>query len=388
MASFSKFRRYITERALLGTDQLWLTLDEETLTIVEPVRDFALHLHATGSSRNTLRSYVPRVTEFLNWCHDNHIDWRVITLRQMARYKRFLAEGITTRRKTRKPETVAAHLTAVLEFFRNAVRERDMSPEVVNRLTVDRFLTHLPRQFDPGESGQNRRVRSHVLRTPIIERVPRALSPEEWDAVLACCSSSREILLFRLLHDSGLRIGEALGMRRSDVHFLADSRSLNCRFGGPHVHVTRRLDNDNGALAKSGRSRPVPASRDVVKAYFAYMRERDSYPAAIRSDYLLVSLDPRFEGRPLSYSAVKKTFDRVRRATGISDFTPHILRHTAATNWLHVGGAEIDTVRDLLGHASLASTNVYVHPSDEGKRRAIDDVEDFFGESDEEGGQR
>src|SRR6266540_1354098 len=67
----------------------------------------------------------------------------------------------------------------------------------------------------------------------------------------------------------GLRIGEALGLRRADMHLLPDSRGLGCTVVGAHVHVAHRA-NPNGALAKSRFPRSVPASDAVLASYADY----------------------------------------------------------------------------------------------------------------------
>ena len=81
--------------------------------------------------------------------------------------------------------------------------------------------------------------------------------------MLACCRRPREHFMVILLLDTGLRIGEALGLRRGDMHLLPDSRGLGCATVGAHVHVRHRA-NPNGALAKSRFPRTVPASDAVL----------------------------------------------------------------------------------------------------------------------------
>lgn len=92
--------------------------------------------------------------------------------------------------------------------------------------------------------------------------------------MLGCCRPPRERFLVVLLHDTGVRIGEGLGMRRCDMHLLPDSRALGCAVLGPHVHVIRRV-NSNGALAKSRFSRTVPASDAVLQWTFALYVDLD-----------------------------------------------------------------------------------------------------------------
>ena len=170
-----------------------------------------------------------------------------------------------------------------------------------------------------------------------------------------------------LLH-TGLRIGEGLGLRRCDMHMLPDSRGLGCATVGAHVHVRHRA-NPNGALAKSRFPRSVPASDAVLAAYADYQYERAQTVGGTGNDMVLVNLYHEPLGAPMNYRAAKRFFDRVAGECGFP-VRPHMLRHTAATNWIRAG-VDIDVVRALLGHASLASTTVYLHARDEDKRRAV-----------------
>jgi len=74
-----------------------------------------------------------------------------------------------------------------------------------------------------------------------------------------------------------------------DVHFVPDATRLGCRVRGEHLHVRHRA-NSNGAMAKSRRSRAVPADWFVVQAHDQYMLERGACPQASRCDFLLVNL--------------------------------------------------------------------------------------------------
>ncbi|MEU4496004.1 tyrosine-type recombinase/integrase [Streptomyces sp. NPDC023998] len=96
------------------------------------------------------------------------------------------------------------------------------------------------------------------------EPVGRA-SDEEVLALLRACRSARDRFIVLLLARAGLRRSEAVGMRREDIHFILDASVLGCRIPGSHLHVVRR-DNDNGAWAKSKRSRAVPVDFLLVQA--------------------------------------------------------------------------------------------------------------------------
>jgi integrase/recombinase XerD len=106
-------------------------------------------------------------------------------------------------------------------------------------------------------------------------------------AVLGACLSARDRLIVLLMARAGLRRGEALGLRRSDVHLLLDSRLLGCEIPRAHVHVVRRDDNPNGAQAKSRRQRAVPLDFVTVQAFDTYDLERMGVPRAADSDFVL-----------------------------------------------------------------------------------------------------
>ena len=105
-------------------------------------------------------------------------------------------------------------------------------------------------------------------------------SDEQIVAILRACRSARDALIVLLMARAGLRRGEALGLRRSDVHLLADSAALGCAVSRSHVHVVRREDNPNGAWAKSRRPRVVPLDFVTVQAFDVYEFERMRVPRA------------------------------------------------------------------------------------------------------------
>jgi integrase/recombinase XerD len=123
------------------------------------------------------------------------------------------------------------------------------------------------------DSGTGWRLRArHRLHEPGMP-VERA-SDGDIVAVLSACCSTPDRLIVLLMARARLRGGEVLGLRRSDVHLLADSRELGCEIGRPHLHVARREDNPNRAIAKSRRQRAVPVDFLVVQALDSYEFER------------------------------------------------------------------------------------------------------------------
>ena len=166
--------------------------------------------------------------------------------------------------------------------------------------------------------------------------------------------------MVRLMHDTGLRIGEALGLRREDVHLLSDSRRLGCAVVGPHVHVRHRA-NPNGALAKSRFPRTVPASEAVLVAYSDYQFERAEILGGDDSDMVFVNLYHDPLGAPMVYRAAKRFFERLADECGFA-VRPHMLRHSAATAMLRSGASLSDVGQVLRHHSGPATTSIYANP--------------------------
>ncbi|HUL28475.1 MAG TPA: tyrosine-type recombinase/integrase, partial [Streptosporangiaceae bacterium] len=126
------------------------------------------------------------------------------------------------------------------------------------------------------------------------------------------------------------------------------------------------------ALAKSRFPRTVPASDAVLSSYAGYQHERAEILGEDDCDLVFVNLYRDPLGAPMTYRAAKRLFERLARDCGFA-VRPHMFRHTAATSWVRAG-TDLDVVRALLGHVSLASTTVYLHARDEDKRRAVEAV--------------
>ena len=360
------------ERAVSPLDgsELWVVLDSGFVMHRE-ASDFLRALHGAGRSPQTIRVYAGRVARFLGWCADQGVEWSSISLPGLARFKHFVEATPHRDGRLRSGATVNAILTAVCEFLRFCARAGVIEQAVADRLSEPRWLRFTPPGFDAGESGQFRTVRTRALKARAEAAFPEAFTVEQAQRVVACCRRPRERFMVALLRDGGLRIGEALGLRRSDLHLLPDSRRMGCAVLGAHVHVRHRA-NPNGALAKSRFARTVPTSQAVLSTYADYQFERTEILGDDDCDMVFVNLYHQPLGAPMTYRAAKRFFERLAKECGFA-VRPHMLRHTAATNWVRAG-VDIDVVQRLLGHAALASTAVYLHARDEDKRRAVEAV--------------
>jgi integrase/recombinase XerD len=186
-------------------------------------------------------------------------------------------------------------------------------------------------------------------------------------AMLGACKNNRDVLLLALLATTGLRRGEAAGLRLSDLHFLPTSTMLGCQVDGPHLHVVPR-ENSNNSRVKNDKSRVVPVTRGLVGLYERYRVERDACRQAHDCDFVFVNLYRAPIGEPLKLHAINELFVRLSRDVGTS-VSPHMLRHTFGTEAAQA--ATLDVVAELLGHASLRSTQTYLHPNISRQRDAI-----------------
>ncbi len=197
----------------------------------------------------------------------------------------------------------------------------------------------------------------------VSRKLPRVLTPGEVQRILDACERLRDRLLFALLYDSGIRIGEALGLRHEDI--APAERTV----------TIRPRENANGARTKSGITRTIPVSAELVRLFADYLH---SEYGDLDSDYVFVNLWGRPRGHPLSYPSVYDLVRRLRRRTGIA-FDPHWWRHTYATRLLR-DGTPIEVVSTLLGHASVTTTaSFYGHLSVEDARAVLEKAGWFTG---------
>ncbi|BBJ42674.1 integrase [Streptomyces antimycoticus] len=363
--------------------------------------DYELHPQAVAyleslrrrdRSTNTERMYAGRIALYLSYCAEYGVDWSAPGLWQLQRFLHWLVDHplppkgrAQTEARFRSQRSANAVFTAVSEFLRFGVGAGWVAAEIANQLTEPKYLRNLPRGFDPGEDGQFRVIQARRVKFRVAVEGYEWLSGEQIEQLIALTTRSRDRFLIVTLACTGMRIGEALGLRREDMHLLSSSVSLGCAVAGPHVHVRRRR-NVNGALAKARAPRSIPVTDDLVDAYAEYMQERDRVLEAAEVDFVFVNLFRQPLGRPMRYGNAKELFDRLAKSAGFVA-RPHMLRHSAATRWVRSGVAR-DVVQDLLGHVSPSSMEPYLHHSDQDKREAVERVAAARGHRHERRGPR
>jgi integrase/recombinase XerD len=182
-------------------------------------------------------------------------------------------------------------------------------------------------------------------------RLPRTLSPSEAERLIDAAAgttprSLRDAALVELLYGAGLRVGEAVGLERSGVDL--EQRLVRC-------------------IGKGGKERVVPVGRAAVEALRLYLaRGRPFLDARHRPELFLNA-----RGGALTRAGAFLILRKLAEKAGLEPgrVHPHLLRHSFATHLLE-GGADLRSVQEMLGHADLATTELYTHVSDS-RRRAL-----------------
>jgi integrase/recombinase XerD len=352
----------------------WTLLGDD-LSLVEPVERYLSWLVSIERSPNTVRAYAHDLKDWWTFLAGHGLDWRLVTLEDLAGFVAWLRlppqarDGriavLPTVEHHCVPASVNRKLAAVTGFYEFQVRH---GIDVARLLTVlrqpggDRSSATSYKPFlHHAAKGRPERRRAIKLKADRLR--PRVLTAVAVQAVLDGCEHLRDRLLFALLLDTGMRIGEALGLRHEDMG-VAERE----------VTVVPR-ENDNRARAKAGRWRTVPASAELMRLYTDYLTREYG---ALDSDYVFVNLWSQPLGRPWAYPAVYDLVLRLRKVTGV-DFEPHQFRHTYAT-WRLRRGAGMDNVKELLGHACISTTvDTYGHLDVEDARRTLEAAGWFTG---------
>jgi site-specific recombinase XerD len=355
------------QRVVMPWDAVSWTVLEDDGSPVETVDRFLGFLSSSEKSPNTVKSYAHDLKDWLCYLSGRGLAWDEVSLEDVASFVAWLRlppqgrDGtvavITEQAHYCGASTVNRKLAAVASFYQFHARHGEKAGEVLRAMQVPGrgYAGTAFRTFMHHVTSRIPQPRPAVkVRAP--RPLPRVLAAAEAQMLLDACVHLRDRLLLAMLLDVGVRIGEALGTRHEDIDI-----------GGCLVRVVPR-ENANGMRAKGGRGREIPASAPLMRLYADYLnREYGS----VDSDYVFVNLWAAPVGRPMTYPAAYDLVTRLRSATGIA-FSPHWCRHTYAT-WLLRRGAGMETVKELMGHASVATTiDAYGHLTVEDARAALE----------------
>jgi integrase/recombinase XerD len=233
-----------------------------------------------------------------------------------------LAEYVATMRAEGKAATtISRRIAATRSFYRHQVLLGARTDNPAAELELPRRRRTLPRTLSPGEAER--------LIDAATGTTPRSL---------------RDRALVELLYGAGLRVSEAVGLERSAVDL--ERRLVRC-------------------IGKGSKERVVPIGREAAEALRRYLaRGRPFLDKRHRPELFLNA-----KGGPLTRAGAFFILRRLAGAAGLEPerVHPHLLRHSFATHLLE-GGADLRSVQEMLGHADLATTELYTHVSDKRRR--------------------
>ena len=329
---------------------------------VAPVEAFLRWLTDIERSPNTVRAYAGDLRQFWEFVALRGYDWSDVgpeELGDFAGWLRSPAENVVVLPSgvpARGASTVNRKLAAVAAFY--DFHHRQSGVPVAERLGPPSHRSGRG-SFKPMLKGfAPQRPRGRPGRLPERRRLPRVLSLSQVEAILRAQRRLRDRFLFALLFQTGMRVGQALGLRHEDV-VTWDNR----------IQIVCREDNANGARAK-GSEGSVPVVGALMRLYGEYMHVEYG---SLDSDYVFVNLWGGRHGRPLMYTTVNDIVLATRRTVGFH-FTPHWFRHTYAT-LSRRAGVPLEVVSQLITHRSVQTTqHIYTHLDVEDLRQQLSEA--------------
>lgn len=263
-----------------------------------------------GLAKNTLTAYAGDLARFAAWMEERGNPVDESSEPQVARYLAYVGgDGLSARSQARV-------LSALRGFYKYMLREREVRRDPTQLLEGPKLSKRLPVVMTETE----------VLR---LLAAPRGNKP----------NAVRDRAMLHTMYAAGLRVSELVRLELGDLHL--EGRFLN-------------------AFGKGSKRRIVPIGDLAIESLVTYLRE-------VRPKWALRSGAPASEvfltarGTPLTRQAFWKSVKAYTRAAGIEkDISPHKLRHSFATHLL-LGGADLRAVQTMLGHADIATTEVYTH---------------------------
>jgi len=285
------------------------------------VEDFLQYLrHERGQAELTQKTYAGLLNKFIVWAGKEKLaDWKQVELKHLMSFlqherERNLVNEPKESTRRLSSESVYLEIAALRAFYRFAENEKLLPLNVAENLSLPRRWKRLPKALTNGE-------------------VDKLLQPEPNETKHTLC----DLAILELAYASGLRRAELCGLRLEQLHLEAG-----------FINV----------IGKGNKERVVPVGRQAVEALNRYLEA--GRPKLVRpKSPANVFLTQR--GTPFaSVTLWKRVKDHVKRAGIGRNITPHMLRHSFATHLLE-HGADLRVIQELLGHASIGTTEVYTH---------------------------
>jgi integrase/recombinase XerC/integrase/recombinase XerD len=256
---------------------------------------------ARGMGEKTRRAYGVDLAQLGEWASGRGLEPTALSHRDLRRFAAVLGERGAAK------STVARKLAAIRTFYRHLLERGEVEANPADLVSSPKKDAYLPHVLKPGEVAE------------LLERIPGATPLD-----------LRDRAMFELAYAAGLRAEELVNLDTGS----ADPDAEQVRVEG-----------------KGGRTRVVPAGEHAWRALDRYLARGRPVLDSGESRALFLSKS----GRRLSTSDVRRRLALQAKRVGIS---PHTLRHSFATHLLE-GGADLRTIQELLGHASISTTQTY-----------------------------
>ena len=292
------------------------------------ISEFLTHLEKErDQSPHTLSAYRRDLDAFVAFC-DRYYggDWDFARVDRLG-LRGFLGEF---ERRGLARRTAARALSAVRSFYRYLQVHHDLAKNPLRAVKSPKLEKRLPRYLRLDETDQ------------VFASAESAASDGEFESL-------RDLAMLELFYSSGIRLSELRGLNLASVDMLADQVKV---------------------LGKGRKERIVPMGSRAVKVLRRYLASREGV-ALKGPDRQAVFVTRR--GRRLSPATIQRRIHRLYKAGGARGFRVHSLRHTFATHMMDAG-ADLRSVQEMLGHASLSTTQVYTHTSVERLKKVYRDA--------------
>jgi len=227
----------------------------------------------------------------------------------------------------------------MISSFIADLAESGISSRSINRKlsSIQSFYGFLlkegPLEVNPAKSVQRPKTSSHLPSVMRSEQVEQLFEPNRFAANF---EGRRDLALLSVFYACGLRRDELINLKVLDIDFHQSQLKV---------------------LGKRNKERIIPIAPELIKILRSYIEERDEVNSS--EPFLFLTGKAQKMYPSLVYEIVKNYLSKV---TTMEKRSPHVLRHTFATHLLNEG-ANLQSIKDLLGHASLATTQIYTHTS-------------------------
>jgi integrase/recombinase XerC len=309
------------------------------------VEHFVRYLESErNASRHTVSGYLLDIAQFVRaiWGNDGKPPFKWGDADRFAA-RRFLVEF---QKKGQEPTTTARKLASLRSFYKFLEREEYAERNPFGGLRAPKKARKLPNVLSVAEMTRLLDAPTKVWRREQKSDSSASDPAREYVAL-------RDTAILEVLYSTGARVSELAGLIASDVELLSGVVTVRgkgkkerlCPLGGPACKAIREV------MKKSGELWPEGAGKGRSRSVFLNL-----------------------QGKPLTTRSIERSMKRYLAEAGLNpNLTPHALRHSFATHMLDAG-ADLRSVQELLGHASLSTTQIYTHISAERLKKVYDEA--------------